>query len=271
MNAAPRPPMTEPTALSVPPDCLLVFFDETGHERLPTGHTVYGVGGCAVMMRDYERLVAKPWRDFRQEVTGNPNAALHAYEFGKKAKAKPEHLGAFGRVFRQNAFMRLGAAAAVTTKMPKDTGYKQHMTSVREQEHLAWMVLRGLANRVVDVARWTDFMSLAFIFEANPRSKKLRKAAFGDLQLQADGVNLPFDLYEMPKRANEPGLEVADFVANTVWGHARASLVEGRTTFRQDFQAVFQGVDSKLASYMGLTSVEWTPSSEQVPPTQAAP
>ena len=35
--------------LSRGPGCLLVFIDETGHEKLASGHTVYGLGGCAVL------------------------------------------------------------------------------------------------------------------------------------------------------------------------------------------------------------------------------
>jgi hypothetical protein len=47
-------------SLEVPPDCLLVFLDETGHERMPKGHDYYGIGGCAVLRRDYDALIARP-------------------------------------------------------------------------------------------------------------------------------------------------------------------------------------------------------------------
>lgn len=77
--------MTTPTMLSVPPECLLVFLDETGHERMPNGHTYYGIGGCAALMRDYQKIIVQPWRALRQFLTGNPSAQLHAAEFGRTA------------------------------------------------------------------------------------------------------------------------------------------------------------------------------------------
>ena len=81
---------------------------------MPKGHTYYGIGGCATLMRDYECTVALPWREFRRFVSGSPTAHLHAAEFGRDAT--PEQLEAFGGVFRGNPFMRVGAAGAITTQ-----------------------------------------------------------------------------------------------------------------------------------------------------------
>jgi hypothetical protein len=64
----------------------------------------------------------------------------------------------------------------------------------------------------------------------------------------------------MPKSANFPDLEVADFIANTIGGHARCHLVEGKKGFGKDFQAIFHSVDRQLASFVGIESVEFKPS-----------
>jgi Protein of unknown function (DUF3800) len=250
--------MPKPTELNASPDCLLVFLDETGHERMPKGHTYYGIGGCAVLMRDYEKLVRSPWCAFRHLVTGDPNAHLHAYEFGRDATQN--QLEAFGSFFRTNNFMRVGAVGAVTTKLPEGNHYKEALANIHEEEHLAWTVLRALPNRILDVAKWSPFRSLALIFERNPRSKNLLQSVFSDLGFEEDGIPLPVELFEMSKDAGEPGLEVADFVANTIAGHARRLLVEGQSGFRRDFQAVFQSVGPKLSSFMGINAVEFTPS-----------
>jgi hypothetical protein len=242
-----------------------VFIDETGHERMPDGHVVYGVGGCAVMMRDYDRLIVQPWRTFRQLAAGDPNAPIHAYEFGSIATRA--QLEAVARVFQDNAFMRLGSAVSAKIEMPRDETYKQAMTSVPEEEYPAWAVLRAFCNRILDVARWTDFRSVILVFESNPRSEALRKKVLADLKIEENGATLPLDIYQMEKSVGEPGLEVADFVANAVHGHAKATLADGRPGFRKDFQAVFRGVDRKIASFMGITSVAWTPAS----PTPAMP
>ena len=249
--------MANQTPLSPPPDCLLVFLDETGHERMPNGHTYYGIGGCAALMRDYERLIVQPWREFRQFVTGSPTSHLHAAEFGRAAT--PEQLEAFGQFLRNNPFMRLGAVAAITTEMPLDQSYRQHLAAIPEQEHLAWMVLRAFPKRIVDVANWTPFQSVAIVFERNPRSKRLLQSAFSDISIEEAGRRLPIEFYEMDKTAGEPGLEAADFVANTIAGHARWLLVEGKPVFRKDYQAVFLSVGSKLASFMAIKSIDYTP------------
>jgi len=234
-----------------------VFLDETGHEGMPQGHAYYGMSGCAVMAADYERLIARPWRDFRRLVTGNPDAPLHAFNFGRAAT--PERLEACGRFFRDNGFMRIGSVAATTTQIPRDQSYKQDFSAIPEAEHLAWMVLRALHNRILVIAKWTPFRSVAIVVERNPRSKRLLQSAFADLGFEEDGKPVPVDLYEMDKKAAEPGLEVADFVANAIAGHARHTLVGGKEGCRRDFQAIFQSVDPKLASFLAITGVEVTP------------
>lgn len=155
--------------------------------------------------------------------------------------------------------MRIGSVGAITTTMPQDKSYKDHLTSVHEDEHLAWMVLRALQKRIVDVAKWTELQSAAIVFEQNPRSKRLLKSAFSNFGIEENGAVLPIEFFEMPKSTGEPGLEVADFVANTVAGQGRHRLVEGRTDFRKDFKVVFQSVGPKLSSFMSISSIDYTP------------
>ena len=158
----------------------------------------------------------------------------------------------------ENPFMRIGSVGAITTTMPQDQSYKDQLRQMHEDEHLAWMVLRGIQKRIIDVAKWTVFQSVAIVFEQNPRSRPLLQAAFANFGIEENGVTLPMDFYEMSKSAGEPGLEVADFVANTVAGRGRRCLVEGRADFRKDFQAVFQIVGPKLSISMALSSIDYT-------------
>lgn len=60
--------------LSVPDRSLLVFVDDTGHEALVPGHSVYGLGGCAVLAADLERVIRHPWHEVRRRVRGSPSA-----------------------------------------------------------------------------------------------------------------------------------------------------------------------------------------------------
>jgi hypothetical protein len=58
----------------------------------------------------------------------------------------------------------------------------------------------------------------------------------------------------MPKSANEPALEVADFIMHAVGRQARQNLKQ-RGVFAPDFKAVFQSVDHKLASFIEVETV----------------
>jgi hypothetical protein len=46
--------------LTLPDTSLVVFVDDTGHGRLVEGHNVYGLGGCAVMANDLDRVMRQP-------------------------------------------------------------------------------------------------------------------------------------------------------------------------------------------------------------------
>jgi hypothetical protein len=126
------------------PETLYIFADETGHEHL-AGSSFYGFGGCAVLGRDYERLIAGPWSLVRLLVMGHEHAALHAADFGRSAT--PQQLDEVVRFFREKPFMRLGAAGGVTTVLPDDIPLMQ-------------TVLGSLKLRIIDVAKWTPFTAM---------------------------------------------------------------------------------------------------------------
>ena len=54
--------------LNLPEKSLVVFIDDTGHEALVKGHPVYGLGGCAAMAHDLDRLVRHPWHEVLRKV-----------------------------------------------------------------------------------------------------------------------------------------------------------------------------------------------------------
>ncbi len=58
--------------LRLPPSSLVVFVDDTGHETLPDGHVVYGLGGCAILDADLDRLIRISWRGIRRAILGDP-------------------------------------------------------------------------------------------------------------------------------------------------------------------------------------------------------
>jgi hypothetical protein len=68
--------------LTLAEQTLAVFVDDTGHERLVEGHPVYGLGGCAAMAHDLERIIRHPWHEVRRKVRGSPDLPLHAAALG---------------------------------------------------------------------------------------------------------------------------------------------------------------------------------------------
>jgi hypothetical protein len=71
--------------LLLPNDCLAVFVDDTGHEALVKEQPVYGLGGCAIIARNLDRVIRQPRREVRRRVTGSADIPLHASAFGQKA------------------------------------------------------------------------------------------------------------------------------------------------------------------------------------------
>jgi hypothetical protein len=93
-------------ALKVTSTCLVFFVDETGHERLVPGHTVYGLGGCAAMGNQLEVLLREPWREVRRRILGDLNLPLHASTFGQHATRGDIQVVA--DFFRSFPFARIG-------------------------------------------------------------------------------------------------------------------------------------------------------------------
>ena len=126
------------TNLTLDLNGLLVCVDDTGYERLAGNHEFYGVGGCGILMRDYEHVIAGPWRAVRRAVAGSEATPLHASDFSRKATSDQKELVA--AFFKGQPFMRIGAAGTRTAKLPSCLPLMQ-------------VVLESLKKRIVEVAR----------------------------------------------------------------------------------------------------------------------
>lgn len=192
------------------------------------------------MAADLDRLIRTPWREVRSKVTGSPDIPLHASSFGQTASAADIQIVA--DFFRCHPFGRLGAIISTKARRP----------AAVEPIHA---IAGALKNRIADIAKWTAFREVKVIFESSNRANRLIEDAFGDFQLQEDGQPVPVECYFMPKSAEDPALEVADFVMHAVGRQARRKI-EGRTGFAPDFRAVFHFMERKLISFVEITGVE---------------
>src|SRR6202030_137887 len=53
--------------LVLPFDALAIFADDTGHEHLK-GCSFFGLGACAVLGSEYDRLIGGPWSEVRRAI-----------------------------------------------------------------------------------------------------------------------------------------------------------------------------------------------------------
>ena len=226
--------------LKVADQSLCVYVDDTGHEALVPGHPVYGLGGCAVMAADLDRLVRRPWHEVRRQIRGSANEPLHAANLGHSPR--PQDIEAVASFFRSQPFARLGAVLPIETRRHNDI-------------KVATIIAETLKRRILDIAKWTAFTELNVIFESSGRADSMIEEAFADFRLEEDGRPIPVECYFMPKAVHDPALEVADFIVHAVGRHARRRL-EGRENFAPDFEAVFQLQDSKRVSFMEATDVQ---------------
>jgi hypothetical protein len=228
--------------LKLPEKSLVVFVDDTGHERLVEGHPVYGLGGCAALAGDLDWFIRNPWRDVRRRVMRSADARLHAHGFARSARH--EDFEAVAQFFRTQPFARLGAI--ISAKAARDDGIS------------AVTAIAGvLKNRIIDIARWTPFTELHVFFEASGRADRLMEEAFSDFRVEENGRAIPVECFFMPKSVGEPALEVADFVMHAVGRQARHRM-EGKDGFVRDFAAVFHDQDPKRVSFMDVNAAKWS-------------
>jgi hypothetical protein len=191
------------------------------------------------MAAELDLLVRGPWREVRRKVLGSPDASLHAADLRNPTEEQIEAITAF---FTSGRFARIGVTITSATKLHPD------LPTIE-------LVAKALLNRIADVGQWTQLALMAVIFESSKRADPLLQAALADLRLEVDGARTPIEVFFMPKSANDPALEVADFIVHTAGGQARRKL-GGKAGFRLDYQAIFQSVDRKLVSRFDIDLVE---------------
>ena len=231
------------STFSPPPHCLLFFIDETGHEEFKDPrYPIFGMGGCAQLSGLCHRHIDVPWKEMRarhfQEKSDGP---LHAAELRSPTS---DQMTALGKFFREGMFSRLAVVARVDTTKP-DT-----MSMIEA-------VAITLLNQATRIAAQYLFDSIGFIFEVSDRTEAAVGRAFTRFGFK-DEFDKPIRIYWnfLPKAAQEPGLEVADFVVQAAGGQVRHKY-SGLEGFRRDFSAVFQGLPPNMIQFLEIESLEF--------------
>jgi hypothetical protein len=229
--------VAERESIELPSSALLVALDDTGHEEFAPTHSVFGLGGCACLVRDYGRLIADPWQQLKAELFGGREAQLHAADLRQPSEAQASALSAF---FKRCQFFRFAVVAP-------------RYVDLKTEHPLLKIICSAVMYRIGDIAKWAQPTQVAIVIE---RSDRLER----DLVFETSGWTMGNGVVEfqprtflLPKSVNSPLLEVADFVIHTAGAHIRRRFT-GRYEVGRDFEAVFHSVDSRLCYYNELVS-----------------
>jgi hypothetical protein len=201
-------------------DDLLVFVDDTGHETFAGNQGFYGLGGCVVLGAGYPHLKER-WRAVRRAINGDPDLPLHGSEFERK----PENFATLSEFFLDPSFIRI---AATTTKA----------VSLPQGMHPCVPVMGQLQKEIAFVAAALPCKRVWIIVESSQRADEIVQACFSQLTSVDGAPSLPVVKSLMPKSSNEPGLEVADFIASAAGSEVQHRL-RGKDGHAADFTDVF--------------------------------
>jgi hypothetical protein len=200
-------------------DDLLVFVDDTGHETFAGNQGFYGLGGCAVLGARYGHLKAK-WDEVRAIATGDRGAPIHA----STIERTPENFAALSEFFLDRSFVRMAVTTTKQVRLPQNM-------------HPCVPIMGQLQEEIATVASLLPCKRVWIIIERSERADPIVLSCFSQLTLTAPQL-LPVEHCLMPKRANEQGLEVADFIISAASSEVQRRQ-RGKSGHAPDFNDVF--------------------------------
>jgi hypothetical protein len=201
-------------------DDLLVFVDDTGHERFAGDQGFYGLGGCAVLGAGYAHLKER-WRAVRKAVNDDPELPLHASEFKRNA----ENFAVLSEFFLDRSFVRIAATTTKAIGLP--AGMDPCVPVMGQLQKEIAFVAVALPCKIV----W-------IIIESSQRADAIVQACFSQLTPIDSAPPVPVERSLMRKSSNEPGLEVADFIVSAASSQVQRRL-RGQHGQAPDFNDVF--------------------------------
>lgn len=221
-------------------DVFVVALDDTGHEELHNANgECFGIGGCAFMVSDYQRLVEAPWNSMLQQFFPNISRPVHAVEHFRNLTK--EQMSALTHFFTKFEFFRLAVTVSIKTINSTDVSYIE-------------IVGASILQRIAEIAAHASFSRVFILFEASERIDKNVMQALSGKKLSSGDRDFPVELGIIPKSACAAALEVADVIAHTAGGQTRHRNGSDSPLVRKDFKDIFQTVDRRLVSFMEITS-----------------
>lgn len=246
-----------------PHPSLMVFIDETGHEALsdPT-FPFFGYGGCLSYVEEYEKFIAKPWKEVERAFPGY-TLPLHAGELRPEDLTGPQKT-ALKNFFEENVFGRFAAVCSnktIKVNAVEDTiFYMIVAVHQRIEEILLKMLETGLVFGEIFMFIEHSERTAGKIIEYFSRCK----IGFGTPE--SLNQEIPVHHYFIKKALNEPGLVVADFITHTAGTTVRSTHEGNAANYlaRVDFKSVFTPKDARWASFLEVNEIKWEPKPENV-------
>jgi len=231
-------------SIAFPGTTLLVGIDETGHEEFSDPRfPIFGLGGCATLIRNYHQTIDFPWRAMKERHFAGADTQLHAAEDMTNATA--EQMDAVGNFFRTAQFFTF--ATMVRGNQVNETPLK-----------MLQVVCGSILERIANIATWSSPQptGIVIVYEKSDRTYKamysyMANYRFGHEEQSAFTTRVFF----ADKSAKQSFLEVADFVMHAAGRHLRNRKVKGDYRVQKDFEAVFHPMDHRSRSYMELARV----------------
>ncbi|HEY2147303.1 MAG TPA: hypothetical protein VGH32_05160, partial [Pirellulales bacterium] len=182
-------------------------------------------------------------RELRMTINGDPDGPLHASDL--TANPKPESFAALRAFFEDRSFLRVAATTTKSVELPPGM-------------HPCLPVMGQLVTEIEALARLVRCERAWIILESSERADPVVKRHFGKLTSIDALQALPVEHRLMPKSANEPGLEVADFIVSAAGSQVQRRL-RGKSGHAPDFRDVFCRLSSDGCRYREVTRVTRAP------------
>lgn len=226
----------------ISPNSALVFVDETGDEQTSDPqYPIFGLGGCAVLAKDYYELIEKPWTEIKCSNFCGQEGALHAADLRNLTKIQ---IDAFNKFFTTKLFGRFAVLAT-------------HKTLVDPKLNLVQSMFFSFYNRILEILKWTQFSNIVIIYEDSKRLIPKLELCSANTQMEEHDIDIEIISGKMDKKIGFSGLEVADFIIHSAGTTLRDQLYHRITKLeeRPDFKNIFSSIDEKYTSYMKIDKV----------------
>ncbi len=228
--------------LDVSDDALIVGIDETGCEDYKDKENpVFGLGGCAVLAKDFFRLLDTPWSQMKELYFGGASTQLHASDLRRPTS---EQLEALGNFFTKFPFYRFATMSA--NSFNNDT-----------RETNIHLLAVSVMNQLAKFGRLVQPTEVIFVCDSSNRIEKDLVKHFSTYRFN-NGKNEIFTKVLLATKDKLAScVEVADFVVHPAGAQVRNRVLGKYRVgqgYRKDFELVFNKVDGRLSDYQEMLS-----------------